>query len=56
MSSPDTNTEKQTREHRGPLAGIALSLICVGLLFIAYMVWTADEIGEGDEPEISVTE
>lgn len=56
MSSPETNIEQQTRRHRGPLAGIAIALACVGVLFVGYLFWTADEIGEGDEPVISVTE
>ena len=54
MSSPDTNIEKQTRRHIGPLVGIALSLLCVGLLFTGYLFWSADEIGE--EPARIVSE
>lgn len=47
MSAPDTNVEKQSRNHWGPLTGMAGGLIFVGILFIAYMtvMWepAADE-------------
>lgn len=56
MSSPNTNIEKQTKRHRGPLAGFAIALACVGALFVAYLFWIADDIGEADEPVITITE
>ncbi|SIN86350.1 hypothetical protein [Vannielia litorea] len=43
MSAPDTNIEKQTKRHSGPLLGIALA-VGVGVLAIAaWLLWAADE-------------
>lgn len=41
MSAPDTNVEKQSRNHWGPLFGISAVLVFVGVLFAAYMglIW-----------------
>lgn len=41
MSAPDTNLEKQKRNHRGPLSGIWLSLIAVAVLFVGWLLWYA---------------
>lgn len=41
MSASETNIDKQIKRHRGPLFGIAISLLCAGLLFVGFMFWTA---------------
>ncbi len=46
MSAPDTNIEKQTRRHKGPLVGIIGAVVVAGLLFIAFLTWIADGPGE----------
>ena len=39
MSAPDTNVEKQKKNHRAPLTGISLSLIVVAVLFVGWLLW-----------------
>lgn len=56
MSSPDVNLEKQKSRHRGPLVGIAASLIVAGALFAAFVVWSSDEIGEKPAAAVSATD
>lgn len=52
MSPPDTNTEKQKRRHKGPLAGIAgvitWALVLLALLAI-YVVFRGNAPGN-EEP------
>ena len=40
MSSPNTNLEKQQRQHKGPLTGIAGVLVFAGVLLAALIGWT----------------
>lgn len=47
MSAPDTNIDKQTRRHKGPLIGIISALVIAGLLFLAFLTWVADGPAEG---------
>jgi hypothetical protein len=51
MSAPQTNLERQKRRHRGPLIGMAVGLIVVGILFVLFLGDTSNEdgtlIGEG---------
>lgn len=47
MSAPDTNIEKQKREHRAPLWGMWAGLGLVAVLFLAWMGYV---VGNGDTP------
>lgn len=55
MSAPETNLEKQKKWHRGPLAGIALALVFVVVLTVAFVLGSAEQAPEvrldGAEPE-----
>ncbi len=42
MSAPQTNLEKQKKRHRGPLAGIALGIVVVGVMFLVWLIWLSD--------------
>lgn len=53
MSAPQTNIEKQQRRHWGPLAGIALGILVVAVLFIGWMVWVT---ANGQEPREATPE
>ncbi len=33
MSAPDTNIEKQKRRHKGPLIGLVVAILALGLIF-----------------------
>jgi len=37
MSAPKTNIERQKRNHRGPLIGMAVALFAVGALFVIFL-------------------
>lgn len=41
MSAPDTNVEKQAKNHKGPLLGMPAVVIAALLLFFAFLGWTA---------------
>lgn len=41
MSAPETNIEKQTRRHRGPLYGMAFVLAFAAVIFAAFLAWTS---------------
>lgn len=41
MSPPDTNVEKQTKRHKGPLAGIPLAIAIAAVVFVAFLAWSA---------------
>lgn len=47
MSPPDTNLDKQTRRHRGPLIGMLLAVLFVTGALVYYFVYLA---AEGDTP------
>ena len=47
MSAPDTNTETQERQHRGPLWGIWGALAVVAIL----LVWWLASALSGEEPD-----
>ena len=50
MTAPDTNVEKQARNHRGPLWGIMLCFVFVALLTVGWLVLYGDEEpGGGDD-------
>ena len=50
MSAPDTNVEKQKKDHRTPLTGIWLSMIVAAVLFLGWILWyvmSPDTVEEG---------
>jgi len=48
MSAPNTDLEKQEKNHKGPLGGMAIGLAFAGLLLIGLIVWT---FARGADPE-----
>lgn len=53
MTPPDTNIEKQTRQHRWPLIGMALVVLVAGAVII---YWLGDEIQDAPAPATATTE
>ncbi len=49
MSAPETNVEKQTRRHKGPLIGIAVAIAFVLAVIVALSMTSSDE--EVDLPD-----
>jgi cytoskeletal protein RodZ len=47
MSAPNTNLEKQRRRHRGPLIGIVLVILFVGVILVW---WLGDEFSMSENP------
>ncbi|SEM52552.1 hypothetical protein SAMN04488003_101420 [Loktanella fryxellensis] len=41
MSAPQTNLDKQEKQHRGPLRGMALVVVFALLLLGGFMLWTS---------------
>ena len=58
MSASNTNLEKQTKRHRGPLFGIAAALIFAGVLFVGFAVWTSyqSDNASAESPATYITE
>lgn len=52
MSAPQTDMEKQTRRHRGPLIGMALAVI-FGTFLIVY--WLFEEAAQTEQPAGNVS-
>ena len=56
MSAPRTNIEKQLRQHRGPIIGMAVILLVV---LLGFVWWLADETDDpqmpGDTPVEEMT-
>ncbi|MBF9044326.1 hypothetical protein HKCCE4037_13365 [Rhodobacterales bacterium HKCCE4037] len=52
MSAPDTNVEKQARNHRPSLIGIALALIIAGVAAVFFIGWDAAPDGEQAAPAL----
>lgn len=48
MSAPDTNIDKQADNHKGPLTGMKAVLAFVGVLLVAFIVWT---VANGNDPQ-----
>lgn len=47
MSAPETNVEKQTRRHKGPLVGIAVAIaVVIAALVVISMISGNDEVPE----------
>lgn len=42
MSAPKTDIETQQKRHGGVLRGIAAVVVFVGVLFVAFLMWTAE--------------
>ncbi|MDR7125053.1 hypothetical protein [Pseudotabrizicola sp. 4114] len=53
MSAPQTNIEKQKRRHRGPLIGMIVVVLAVGL---GYLWWVGYEVAESDPAQGSQTQ
>ncbi|MAQ84898.1 MAG: hypothetical protein CMH12_16860 [Maritimibacter sp.] len=54
MSAPDTNIEKQTRWHRGPLIGMAV-VVVFALGYGAYYLGNLAEEGNNpDNPDVII--
>lgn len=47
MSAPDTNVEKQKKQHRTALIGIRGAMIFAGVLLVGLIVWT---VYQGQDP------
>ncbi len=57
MSAPNTNVEKQKKNHVGPLVGIAAAVIFgVGIIFYWYAADVSDEPVGGAETEQAAPE
>ncbi len=41
MSAPNTNVEKQSRRHAGPIIGMAAGLAFVAIILVGYFFWVA---------------
>ncbi|WP_341211865.1 DUF2273 domain-containing protein [uncultured Limimaricola sp.] len=52
MSAPNTDVEKQEKQHKGPLVGMAIVAI-FGVLLILFLVFIG--FGQGNEPEAEAT-
>ena len=50
MSAPDTNVDTQAKRHRGPIVGIVTVLTFAAVLFVAFLAWSADPVGEETAP------
>lgn len=48
MSAPNTDLEKQKKEHKPALIGIRAAMIFAGILLLGLIVWT---VWQGDSPE-----
>ncbi|SDX38540.1 hypothetical protein [Litoreibacter albidus] len=54
MSAPDTNVDKQAREHKAPLVGIAGVLTFAGALLVALIIWVVSMGGEPEGADVQV--
>jgi hypothetical protein len=53
MSAPETNVEKQTRRHKGPLIGIAVAIAFVlGVVVALSMSTSGEEVDLPDEASL----
>ncbi|EAR52615.1 hypothetical protein OG2516_05888 [Oceanicola granulosus HTCC2516] len=53
MSAPDTDVEKQAKRHRPALGGMAIVLLFVALITIAFSFWI---FAQGESPEGAETQ
>lgn len=53
MSAPDTDIEKQAKNHFGPIIGIAAGVVFVGILLIAYLFFIVSP--EDNSPDATPT-
>ncbi|WP_179380384.1 DUF2273 domain-containing protein [Jannaschia marina] len=53
MSAPDTNVEKQAKNHYGPIIGITAGLVFAGIMLVAYLFFIATP--EDDSPDATPT-
>lgn len=53
MSAPDTDVEKQAKNHFGPIIGIASGVVFVGIILIAYLFFIVSP--EDNTPDATPT-
>jgi hypothetical protein len=53
MSAPDTNLEKQAKNHFGPIIGIASGVVFAGIILIAYLFFIVSP--EDNSPDTTPT-
>lgn len=54
MSAPDTNIEKQAKNHKGPLAGIAIGLVFAGILLFGLITWVVSQGGTPEGADVQI--
>ncbi|SLN40292.1 hypothetical protein [Roseisalinus antarcticus] len=54
MSAPETNLEKQEKNHRPALRGIIVSVGFAAVLLVALLVWLFATGNEPDTPETRI--
>ncbi|NND17193.1 MAG: hypothetical protein HKN98_01305, partial [Silicimonas sp.] len=55
MTAPDTNIKKQSRRHKGPLAGIPLAILLAVVAFVGFLIWAALSDADTDGPQEAQT-
>jgi hypothetical protein len=51
MSAPDTNIERQTRQHRSPLVGIAIAIGFTVIVAAGVAMWRGVPLDEQAAPD-----
>ncbi|QGX99019.1 hypothetical protein EI983_12365 [Roseovarius faecimaris] len=54
MSAPDTNVEKQTKRHKGPLTGMPAAIVLAVVAIVGAIAWI-NFTGIEDEVDTGVT-
>ncbi len=54
MSSPNTNLDKQTRRHSGPLIGMAVATVLVVVLAIVFLFSGAEEASPPQGADVQI--
>ena len=54
MSAPQTNVEKQAKQHKGPMVGISLALVFAAVLLFLFMAFVVDRGGEPEGAETQI--
>ena len=53
MSAPETNIHKQEKRHAGPLTGMRVLLIIVGIMLLGWVGWV---VIQGQDPQGAETQ